>query len=81
MTPVAEPWGTKAQRCSRLSMATADPTLLRLVWGPLQNSVERVFEEVNFANDPSKFLFLAIKGLYSFWSKKIFFLFFFMLLH
>ena len=77
VTPVAEPWGTKAQRCSRLSMATADPTLLRLVWGPLQNSVERVFEEVNFANDPSKFLFLAIKGLYSFWSKKIFFSFLF----
>ena len=70
---VAEPWGTKAQRWSRLSMATADPTLLRLVQGPLQNSVERVFEEANFANDPSKSLFSAIKCLYSFWSKKIFF--------
>ena len=43
--------------------------------------VERVFEEVNFANDPSKSLFSAIKCLYSFWSKQFFFLLFLMLLY
>lgn len=49
--------------------SSGDPASLRLVWGPLQNSEERVLEEAAFANNPSKKTFFsAIKCLYLFWS-------------